>query len=247
MRITYLLLLVLATPVVADTRHIDIIPDFTQSDIQGTAHDNGNQYCGPVAVSNSLVWLAKGKHEQLTIIKHLASKTYMNTSLRNGTGTKGMLNGIAKMSTRLFGSFQSLSYQGWRIHQAKYSLGVRKPQLSWLKEGISHKSAVWLNIGWYKKSAKGADYVRVGGHWVTLVGYQGIDTLVIHDPSPRAGNHFENEFVKIKKLVSGKLTGKKKGLPISAQGFLSLTNGMHMPSKADFAIIDGAIVLETLG
>ncbi|MCG8668107.1 MAG: C39 family peptidase [Pseudomonadales bacterium] len=227
----------------ANTRYINKIPDFTQTEIKGASFGNGQQFCGPTAVSNSIIWLSKSKDSQADLIKKLASKPYMNTSLKNGTGTKGMLKGIHKISRELFGNYRTLTYKGWRIHQKKYSSGEKAPDINWLKEGISAKSAVWLNIGWYKRAANHIDFVRTGGHWVTLVGHQGKNTLIIHDPAPRAGKHFANEYVRAEKLRSGKLTGKKKGLPISAKGFLALKEGMHIKKKADYAIIDGAIIL----
>ncbi len=238
------LLLLTPSALIANTKFIHDIPDFTQSDVKGKAFDNGKQFCGPVAASNSILWLAGKQLHQLDLIKRLASKTYMNTSLKNGTGTKGMLRGIDRISKELFGGYKGLSYQGWRSHQSAFSTGIKQPQIEWMKAGITKKSSVWLNIGWYRKTEHVNSYQRVGGHWVTLVGYQGSDVLVIHDSSPRAGQHFANEFVHVKRISSGILTGNKKGLPTSAEGFLLLEKGMHLKSNADFAIIDGAIRLE---
>ena len=234
----------LSTPLAyANTRYINQIADFTQTDVIGASYGNGQQFCGPTAVSNSIIWLSNDRYSQLDLIKKLASKPYMNTSLKNGTGTKGMLRGIHKITNELFGRYTSLSYQGWRKHQKKYSTDKKVPDLKWLQQGISAESSVWLNIGWYKRAPNHVDLIRTGGHWVTLVGYQGNNTLILHDPSPRAGKSFANEYVRIEELKSGKLTGKKQGLPIDAKGFLALKEGMHMKKKADYAIIDGAIQL----
>lgn len=121
------------------------------------------------------------------------------------------------------------------------------PQLKWVKNGISGNSAVWLNIGWYKydsiQDEYQDEYQIVGGHWVTVVGHHQ-DTLVLHDPSPRAGKTFSNEYVRVQRLSSGTLTGQKAGLPISAKEFHILNEGMHIKSNADYAIVDGAVVLE---
>lgn len=226
-----------------DTRFIELIPDLTQTDIRGRSFGDGSQFCGPVAVSNSLAWLADKRGAQIEMAITLASKAYMDTSLVNGTGTMGMLKGIKRMSNELFGGYKTLLYQGWRIHQSEFATGVRTPQLSWLTEHITPRSAVWLNVGWYARQNEGKDLRRVGGHWLTLVGYQGGDTLILHDPAPRAGRAFANEYVKVETLHEGRLTGKNKGLPQQAKGFLSLTEGMHIKAGAQLAVVDGAIVL----
>lgn len=236
-------LLILPPYAATDTRFIDLIPDLTQTDIQGSSFGDGSQFCGPVAVSNSLTWLADKRGAEIEMAIKLASKAYMGTSLVNGTGTMGMLKGIERMSNELFGGYKTLLYQGWRIHQDEFATGVRTPQLSWLRQHISHRSAVWLNVGWYARQSGRQALRRVGGHWVTLVGYQGGDTLILHDPAPRAGSAFANEYVKVETLHEGRLVGKTKGLPQPAKGLLSLTEGMHIKAGAQLAIVDGAIVL----
>ena len=68
--------------------------------------------------------------------------------------------------------------------------------------------------------------------------------LVLHDPAPRAGKSFANEFVSFSILKNGTLVGKKSGLPFPAKGLISLDRGMHKKKGADFAIIDGVVYLE---
>ncbi|MEO0924657.1 MAG: hypothetical protein AAFY63_02155 [Cyanobacteria bacterium J06643_13] len=219
------------------------IPDFTQTEFKGSQNGNGQQFCAPVAISNSIMWLAGMEKGQVELIERLASANYMNTSLKNGTGTTGVLKGVDKIARELFGSYKRLEYQGWRKHPQRYLAKSRVPRLDWIKNGISDKSSVWLNVGWYQYDSLSDRYKRIGGHWVTVVGHKR-DTLIIHDPSPRAGQTFSNEHVAVNKLSSGTLTGKKTGLPISAEGFFSLGKGMHLKSNADYAIIDGAVILE---
>ena len=245
MRLLIPLLLLLFLPLVtfSNTLYINEIPDFLQTSVKGGNSGNGQQYCAPAAVSNSLFWLNNKTDGQLSLIKKLASKKYMNTSLRNSTGTTGLLRGVSKISKELFGGYRLLEYQGWRKHPKKYSKGVKIPQYEWLTNGVSQTSATWLNIGWYKHYKDSNEYSRVGGHWVTLVGYSN-DAIIIHDPSPRAGSSFQNEYVTITPLKSGTLVGNKKGLPTSAKGYYSLGEGMHIKSRADLAILDGAVRLQ---
>ncbi len=162
------------------------VPDLTQTLVAGSAHNDGQMYCAPVAVSNSLVWLL-GERNQVAVAKKLASSAYMNTSLKNGTGTTGVLRGVAKYLGSRNIEPSSLLYQGWRKHLRRFGSGEKRPDPQFLKQHVGEGKAAWLNVGWYKKD--GPDYRRVGGHWVTLIGYSTKDagTFYLNDPSPRAG------------------------------------------------------------
>ena len=232
---------ILSQAVHGNSAYINEIPDFTQTDVRGKNSGNGQQYCAPVAVSNSLMWLGQKKIDQLRLIEKLASSDYMNTSLKNGTGTTGVLNGVNKIAAELFGGYSELEYQGWRKHPGQYSRGVKVPELDWLSRGISGKSAVWLNVGWYKFDRDKNEYRRIGGHWVTLVAVEN-DMFIIHDPAPRAGQSFANEYVRISRIRDGTLVGNKSGLPAPAKGYFILGRGMHTKSSADVAIVDGAVL-----
>ena len=223
--------------------YINEIPDFTQTDVRGNNTGNGQQYCGPVAVSNSLMWLSDERTDQLELIKKLASKRYMNTSLKNGTGTTGVLKGVDKIAKEWFGGYSKLEYQGWRKHPKKFSTGLKVPEIEWLVKGISKDAAAWLNVGWYKFNEAKNEYRRIGGHWVSLVGFDE-NTLIIHDPAPRAGNSFANEYVEIYQIIDGTLVGKKIGLPTSAKGYYILGEGMYVKYNADVAILDGVVVFK---
>ena len=100
----------LSYPSHATTEFANQIPDFTQTDIRGSYYGNGQQFCAPVAVSNSIMWLADRSNGQIELIKKLASSSYMNTSLQNGTGTTGVLNGVDRIAHELFGSYKRLEY-----------------------------------------------------------------------------------------------------------------------------------------
>ena len=107
----------LSYPSHATTEFANQIPDFTQTNIRGSYYGNGQQFCAPVAVSNSIMWLANLEYGQVELIEKLASSNYMNTNLQNGTGTTGVLNGVDRIARELFGSYERLEYQGWRKHR----------------------------------------------------------------------------------------------------------------------------------
>jgi len=223
-----------------NTAYINEIPDFTQSRITGWQYGHGSEYCAPVAVSNSLMWMTNFSIEQADLAKLLASGRYMNTSIRRGTTTSGLLRGVEAIAGDLFGGYTSLEYQGWKKHPVQFSTGTKVPDIHWITDGISKDSAVWLNVGWYQYDWLNDIYHRVGGHWVTLVGYD-TSILIIHDPAPRAGQSFANEYVYTSRIGSGILTGRLSGLPRPARGYLLLGEGMHVKKAADVAIVDGAV------
>ncbi|UCB55753.1 MAG: hypothetical protein JSW45_04280 [Thiotrichales bacterium] len=220
---------------------INEIPDFTQSNIRGWQYRYGAEFCAPVAVSNSLSWMAGMTDNQASLAILLASGRYMNTDVWKGTSMSSMLSGIHAIAVDLFGGYKNLGYQGWKRHPHRFSTGKRIPDIEWVKDGIGKDSAVWLNVGWYRYDSNNDSYHRVGGHWVTLVGYDS-DVLVLHDPSPRAGRIFANEYVRTSVIGHGVMIDRTTAYVRPAKGFLQLGEGMHIKSIADVAIVDGAIV-----
>lgn len=219
---------------------INEIPDFTQSNIKGWRYANGAEMCAPVAVSNSLVWMTGMDGDQANLIKLLASSRYMNTDAWKGTKTTDILLGVHTIAMDFNGGYTSLEYQGWKKHPRQFSTGIEVPDIHWMIDGIGAGSAVWLNVGWYRYDWRHDKYYRVGGHWVTLVGYDD-SVLIIHDPAPRAGHLFANEYVQTSIIQHGALVNRKDSLYRSAKGYLLLGEGMHIKSTADVAIVDGAI------
>jgi len=244
------------------TEKVDSVPDMTQTDPAAKLPNGGRSHCGPVAVSNSLMWLAGNGFENLSpnlqepgkahfeIARSLGSKKYMNTNLETGTGAGGVLEGLARYIDDKGYEYSYLKFQGWRKHPERFGLGEPIPDLNWLKSGIEGNSAVSLNIGWYEYNPSTNEYARIGGHWVTLVGY-GVDEkgkadpaiLIIHDPAPRGGKN-PHDYVRMELIDAGRLTGRQSGLPRSAKGYYKMTGGMHVKKTADFGILDCAVVLK---
>jgi hypothetical protein len=237
-----LLQFAVVSPLVAgsNTEFIDAIPDFTQSRISEPAYAYGAELCAPVAVSNSLSWMIRSRSTQAELVKLLASRDYMNTDIRRGTRTRDLLEGVHAIAMDLFAGYSSLEYQGWKRHPARFSTGVEIPDIGWITGEMDQNTAVWLNVGWYRHDRGHNVYHRVGGHWVTLAGYDG-DVLIIHDPAPRAGLSFANEYVHTSLIKDGYLADRKTGLHRPAAGYLLLGQGMHIKSIADVAVIDGAV------
>ena len=80
------------------TEKVDSTADMTQTDPAARLPNGGRAHCGPVSVSNSLMWLAENGFDKLVtslpdrrkaqfeLARTLGSKKYMNTNLKTGTG-----------------------------------------------------------------------------------------------------------------------------------------------------------------
>ncbi len=245
------------------TEKIYSIPDVTQTDKRADFPGGGTQYCCLVAIANSLMWMDSNGfpdlvqnsgdlfHDEVKLVKLLGSKAYMDTSLEYGTGTTKLMRGIKKYLQERGYETKRLEYQGWRKHPPEMRSRFPVPRLSWIKQSIVGKGAVWLNVGWYEYNRSRDEYTRIAGHWVTLVGYGKDENgrldptiLILHDPSPRAGKSFRNEYASVSRIRSGKLVGEWVGLPRSAAGYYKLGPGMHIKKEANSAVIDGVIALE---
>jgi len=233
---------------------IDSIPDYYQRDRAfGGFPRNGVVYCGPVAVSNSLMWLSQKGYGNLTLqsgdkekdqhalIKKLGSPDFINT--RNGGSSANQIcNGVYSYLHQCGYKNAQIKYRGWRLVRYRFYDGTEVPTMEWIKKVISENNGVWLNIGWYRYNKKNDTYTREGGHWVTLVGYghdnkgSNPNALIIHDPDTR---HRFNEYIVPEKIGRGKIDGNFRGLPRNAKGYLR-----YQATRSQFGIIDGAIVLD---
>lgn len=231
---------------------ISQIPDLLQTHPLANFLNGGQNYCAPVAVSNSLSWLAGNQSvdHQIHLAGRLANPRYMN-SAEKGTTPTALLNGVDAYFKDHGLRPKKLAFQGWRSVPAKYRRAAgRQIDLNWLADGISKTSTVWLNVGWYKQTDKHGNFKRVGGHWVTLVGYDlnNLDgpenRLIVHDPAPRSGTQFANEYVHLEQQSGGFLVDKNHQRKQRLAGLYRMSGGMHVSERADFALLDGAVRLD---
>ncbi|WP_407572784.1 hypothetical protein [Deinococcus altitudinis] len=224
-------------------------PDFLQTDKTAGFAGAGTQFCAPTAISNSLTWLGthgypallpKGSNlhnVQADLIRLLGSANFMNTDPANGTGPAQVLWGVGKYVEKAGYSVSDLSYEGWRTVPAAQRVSMA-PDLDDIRDVIDEDAgAVWLNVGWYRYDEDDDTYQRVGGHWVTVVGYVQGD-LLIHDPASPTGR---TERVTATLLESGSMVGKEANLPRAAEQYYELGGGLG--TKNWTAILDGAVFL----
>lgn len=224
--------------------YINQIPDLSQIDTVNY-FNNGKRFCGPVSVANSLSWL-EGRAErsqQVALVKKLASEDYMNTVGKNGTNAFRLISGVKRHLADIQVIARRLEYRGWSKAPPNHSVGTRV-DLHWMADGIDMRSAVWINVGWYKFENINNRYVRNGGHWLTLVGYEfGEENfLILHDSSTDAAN--TNIRVRIRPLERNKKLVNGKIYETSSDEFYYLDDGLRKPNKVDRIIIDGAVLLQ---
>ena len=175
-------------------------PHFWQLDPRGGFANGGRDFCGPVAISDSLVYLAhhgfpellpagEGDTAQIALINLLASPHYLGTDPDKGTGCGSVLKGIEKYVVANGYQCTTMEYKGLKVlgrREEEFNIADR-PDLDWMKRGIlDPHGAVWLDVGWYSQMA-GGQWKRTGGHWVPMVGFDATDeyALLIHNPGTR--------------------------------------------------------------
>jgi len=234
------------------TEKADSMPDLCQTDKAfASLPDGGRNYCGPTALANVLAAMdrrgyedlvpgdAASKDRQLELLKQLGSKQYLGT-VDNGTGPIAAMRGIARY-VRDRGYEVSIQWQGWR-RGGEFAAGGTVDE-AWLQEGTLGESNVIVNVGWYKHDAAAGVYTRVGGHYMTLVGYRKTPekTLyLIQDPGPRSGPGKVTHQAQLVPIGSGELAPWKSYGKRSAVGHF-LVEGVVVKRTADVAILDGAI------
>lgn len=222
-------------------------------------------YCGPVAVSNSFIYLTEHGYPKLADAAgsrqtqgELAGTLgqYMGTTAKRGSSVKRLLNGVRRFINDRGYEVEQLQYQGWESHPVSCSTGVKYPQIQFLKNGLQGDTAVWLKIGWYKYSARTGLYHLFEGHWVTLVGCESSsktggddaafneDVLIIHDPAPRSGSQFSSERVLLEPIATGSFHSIDGHPAMPAKGFFKLKGDLKIKAGADCGILDGVVVLK---
>lgn len=243
----------------AQVERLGKTPDLTQTNPAAGFAGGGSQYCCPVVVANVFcMWSENGADGLLPPLegrtplarhvfcaKRLASELYMNTSLMNGTGVGGMIRGSQRYVDSHGKATLSVDYYGWRRGAPRESNRGDTPDAGWIRDTLEKpRSAVLLNVGWYKEPSK-HEYHRFGGHWVLLAAYDPTseNRYFLVDPSPRAGMTKSVHQVSLSQMAHGRLSGSKQGLPTYAAGRLRLIGDLKTKPGADAAIVDAAVAL----
>jgi hypothetical protein len=236
-------------------------PHFWQLDPRGEFLNGGRDYCGPVAVSDSLVYLgrhgfpellpaSRGEQAQIDMINLLASPHYLGTDPNMGTGIGSVLRGIEKYVVSRGYQCSTMEYEGWSRmdqHEEEFVM-ADKPDLNWMRKGVlDPHGVVWLAVGWYNQTGNG-QWKRTGGHWVPLVGFdaKNPNALLIHNPGTR-GNGSQpddpaQDVIHLRPVGAGTLvTGE--GPDLDASGRYQIAGPGLPMNPGQVAFLDAAIVV----
>ncbi|HMP53609.1 MAG TPA: hypothetical protein PKD05_18820 [Candidatus Melainabacteria bacterium] len=254
-----LLLTLTVLPCQAESR-MESTPDLAQNDPAAALPYGGAPYCGPVAVSNALIWLSKegypnlfqGKlNDKLTartqgkLVAHLA--LYMNTTRSMGTTVNGFLKGVERYVQSRGYRIDSLTYSGWEHCDPKYFTGQKNASPETIIEALASKSAVWLKVGWYRYVPGKLEYRRFAGHWVTAVSCrrlpEGVYEVSIKDSAARSGIEPKTEKVLLCPLKDGTiLTSWAPAFP--SRGSYAMRGELKIKKGATDGILDGIVILK---
>lgn len=233
------------------------IPDMAQSDPKGKFPLDGKMYCAPVAVSNALMAMFREELEQeemtqYDLVDQLASIGYMNTNLKTGTNLDRLLRGLDRyVGERKGVKTHGVWFQGVRKHDREFSAGLRKPSLKWIQSHLAAHNSVWMLVGWYQYKAETKEYLRIGGHWVTVVGYgedrrgrAAPNMLIVHDPAMGSGMRARREYVSLTTQEEGLISEIFSDYKFPAKGMYRLGGDLRLLPRAKFAFLDGAVSLQ---
>jgi len=230
---------------------ISSMPDYYQRDTTfGAFPGKGATYCGPVAVSNSLIWFSEHGYpslikssgntyrDQHELISLLGSPDYMDAG-HGGATVESFCRGLKKylQDCRVNGQIKS---EGMYDVSDEFRAEKDVPDFERMKLFTLKDQAVWLNIGWYKFDPSKNIYTKTGGHWVTLVGYgydqkgYNVNCLIIHDPD---ANDNSDHFLDTEEIASGTLVNGPK-YKQDATGFRRFKTGHNQ-----FGVIGGVVYL----
>ena len=241
-----LILLPLALPAADRAREM---PDFCQGDTRhGQLPRSGASYCGPTALSNSLMWLdengfpklvkdySDSGRKQFELAHLLGTEKYLATDPVSGTSPKNLAYGIERY-VKARGYSVKVETMNWRSRVRRIG---RVMDRGWVVRTIKSGGHVLLNIGWCLD--KGDHYHRANGHFVTIADVKGTTAdpvFVIHDPAKRDGLEKRSLECRFVPLPAEKRLRLKSGTSTSTRGFYEL-RGVKVKPGHDLAIIDGA-------
>jgi hypothetical protein len=253
-----------AAPLESYTEKVEVTPDYTQTDPAYGGFVNGYNYCGPTAVSNSIMWLSDTgfpdlaphtddrKRDQHDVIVELGSAAYFNTDPEGyGTPPTSLMEGLKRYVTDKGYGYVRIAWQGWNAlgTPPEFDTGVEVPEIDWVKVGVQGTASAWLLLGLGHYEPATDEYVLTSGHWITLVGHgfdgQGVDPsyLIAHDPwSPGDVTH---AYVRLDPLQGGTFVpGVPDAPPVtqSAAGYYRLIGDFQFSAPEVYLL--GAVVLE---
>ena len=246
-----------------DTSRMDQFPDFAQTDPALGLPGGGTHYCVPVATANALVWYARERgytdllpvkgmsltEKVATVARQLGESRYMSTAPKGGTSHVKFMQGLSSYITDA-GYSSKITYRGrWRMPKKYGRVEVGAPDIYSIQNRFSSGSAVFLSIGYYKEGVRPGELKRIGGHFVTVVGY-GVDKngnvdrdmVVLHDPGDRASPDVKKRYLRLEELRHGRFVNRR-GDESDAGRHLKIVDGMNL-RRGIVGVIDAVVALD---
>lgn len=246
-----------------DTSRMDQFPDFAQTDPALGLPGGGTHYCVPVATANALVWYAKERgytdllpvkglsltEKVSTVARQLGDKRYMSTAPKGGTSHVKFMQGLSAY-IRDVGYSSKITYRGrWRMPGKYGRIEVGAPDIQSIQDKFSSGSAVFLSIGYYTEGDRPGELKRIGGHFVTVVGF-GVDAngnvdrdmVVLHDPGDRRSPDVKKRYLRLEE-IRGQRFVNGRGQESDADGHLKITDGMAL-RRGLVGVIDAVVALD---
>ena len=247
----------------------DATPDFCQTDKEGEFDNGGRVFCGPVAISNSLMCLAETgypqlisksdtpKKSQIELIRTLASPDYMHTH-GTGTNTLRLMRGANKYITEHGYTCSQLEYRGWRKVNKELKPSEELPTIDWMAAALTQTAgSACVNIGWYTYDEPTNTYIRRGGHWMTGTAAYSKDKLAyvtLLDPASRSGLGKVVHQARVEQLKKSAIDDPAKDDDPDDKHELDDTTGLLViregivPKQYDkdqktFPVIDGVVIM----
>jgi hypothetical protein len=238
----------------ACTEKVALTPDLCQTDeaFRATPY-GGMSSCGPTSFANVLIAMDRhgfgnlvagdvcSRRSQRALIEQLLARGYLHVN-KSGIGPYAAMKGIERF-VRERGYDARLEWQGWR-HGGPYATRGTV-DTDWLRKGVIGTSNVVINLGWYCYDRDEDLYTRIGGHYMTLVGYRQKGNgfvYLIHDPAPRSGPGKVTHEARLVPIRSGRMAPWKQYGERAATGHCRI-EGILVQRTADLALLDGAIRL----
>jgi autotransporter-associated beta strand protein len=149
---------------------------------------DGLVYCGPTAVAMSLLWLGKNGWNQIgPTAPTEASALSLDLLLAGLAGTTPFGGTSAAYLQDAVAAY--LNAGGIASSAFTYpSGGIKQPSIELIAKLNQHQTVVTLLLGWYQLDSSTNTYLRVGGHFVAVLGQQqpNPQDLIIGNPCPSA-------------------------------------------------------------
>ncbi|HHI81600.1 MAG TPA: hypothetical protein ENJ99_00445 [Rhizobiales bacterium] len=183
------------------------------------------------------------------VARKLGSSRYMSTAPKGGTSHSRFLQGLSRFVSDA-GYASKITYWGrWQMPSKYGRINITAPDIYAIQDSFSSGSAVFLSIGFYKQGSRVNEWQRIGGHFVTVVGY-GVDEngnvdrdmVILHDPDDGRTGKVQKRFLRLEEMRNGTFIDRR-GNEADASGHMKVTGGMRL-KEGYMAVVDAVVALD---